>query len=583
MSITTAARSPLSHPWAVAAVVGTVALAASIGIVLGSFLINGRGGAEIGAAAGYVPAGAVTYVEASLDLPDDQRAALQELLGRFEGIDVDDVIGAGLGEKLDQLLTESGVDHSYSEEIAPWFDGRVAFALLDADYISPTNALNPLGGMGMQSLGSVPNMLALVGTRDAAATTAFLDELRGEAEAAGATSSSESYAGATIWSIDAVASLDELGTTSTPSGGAYALSGDHLLMGPTAETIKTALDVHAGTSDSFASRADVQAAVDGLPSERVATFVSDSAPVVESMRAALSELMPELDAVADVYASGLSMLQVGSLRFEGDRVVADGVGTMPSRGMANSDRSLAEAVPADALAYVDGTGIGSYLADLIAAGKEAAAAAGEEDAVAQVEGILGAKIEEFVAWIDEAALTGGWDGTAPWGGLLITPTSTEEAELRLGQLRALAGLAGMGGIGLTVTDEEVDGVTVTRFAVSEMGTDVAFEYAITDGRVLIGFGDSFIRRVLETDAAASLAASDRFAAALDEVGGASGTSLLWADIDGLRQAIEEGLPAEERGEYDEKVAPWLESLDTLIGVMRVEGDSVISQGALIAK
>jgi hypothetical protein len=279
------------------------------------------------------------------------------------------------------------------------------------------------------------------------------------------------------------------------------------------------------------------------------------------------------------------MLQVGSLRFEDDRVVADGVGTMPSRGMSNSQRSLAEAIPADALVYVDGTGIGAYLADLIGAAKEAAAAAGEESTVAQVEGILGADIEAFVSWIDQAAVTVGWDGSEPWGGFVIVPTSTDEAQLRLGQLKALAGLAGMagGGVPLTVTEEEVDGVTVTRFSVSEMGMDVAFEYAIADGHVLIGFGDTFIARVLQTDAAASLATNERFAAALDEVDGASGTSLVWADLDGLRQSAENAIPSDQRSEYDEKAAPWLEPLDTLIGVMRVEGDSVISEGALITK
>ena len=118
MSITTAARSPFRQPWAVAAGVATVALAASIGVVLGSFLINGKAGAEIGAAAGYVPATAVTYVEARLDLPDGQRAALQELLGRFNGIDLDDVMGPGLADRLDELFAGSGTGHSYSEDFA---------------------------------------------------------------------------------------------------------------------------------------------------------------------------------------------------------------------------------------------------------------------------------------------------------------------------------------------------------------------------------------------------------------------------------------------------------------------------------
>lgn len=582
MSIFTAATSSARPRWVVAAAGATVALAAGIGVVLGAFLINGRVAADAGVAAGYVPADAVAYVEARLDLPGDQRTALTELLGRFSGIEVDEILGPGLADRLDGLISESGVTYSYSADIAPWFDGHVAFALLDAGDLS-MDAMNPLAPLGpgdMSGVTGMPDALVLVGTRDAAATTAFLDRVRGDVEADGATSTSEAYGGTTIWSISGA------GHEGAPAEtGAYALSGDQLILSGSAATIQAALDVHAGSAASFGARDDVQAAVAELPQDRVATFVSDATPVVAMLREQLSSLMPELDAIADVYASGISMLQVGSLRFEGDRIVADGAGSLPSRGMANSDRTLAEAAPADALVYLDGTDIGSYLADLTAAAKEAAVAAGQEAAVAQVEGILGADVEAFVAWIDDAALVAGWDGSAPWGGLLITPTSTDEAELRLGQLKALAGLAGMAGgdIPLTIGEEVVDGVEVTRFAVDGMGQEIAFEYAITDGRILLGFGDTFIERILATDAGASLATSERFSSAIESAGGASSTSVVWADLAAIRAALAEGLPSADGAMFDENVAPWLEPLDTLIGVMRVDGDLVISRGALIAR
>lgn len=585
MSISTAARSSHRPRWAIAAVAATVALAASIGGVLGAFLITDRAAADVGVAAGYVPADAVAYVEARLDLPGDQRAALTELLGRFSGIEIDDVLGAGLADKLDALLDDSGVDSSYRTDIAPWFDGRLALAVLDAGDVS-AGAMNPLAPMAPGAMTVMPDALIVLGTRDAAATTAFLDRVRGDAEADGATSTSETYAGTTIWSISV---SEPQGIENAPEGaggqGAYALSDDQLILSASAEAIHTALDVHAGSAVSFGARDDVRSALAELPEDRVATFVSDATPMVEMIREQLTSFMPELDAIVDVYASGISMLQVGSLRFEGDRIVADGAGSMPSRGMANSNRTIAEAVPADALVYLDGTDIGAYLADLVTAAKEAAVAAGQAAAVAQVEGILGADVEAFVAWVDDAAVVAGWDGSAPWGGLLITPTSTDEAELRLGQLRALAGMAGMAGseIPLTVTEDVVNGVDVTRFTVDGMGTEVAFEYAITDGRMLLGFGDSFVERVLATDAGSSLATNDRFMSAIDGAGGASSTSIVWADISAIRAALEEGLPADEHAKYSEHLAAWLEPLDTLIGVMRVDGDLVISRGALIAK
>lgn len=583
MSITSAARPSRLRPWTLAVGVATAALAAAIGIVLGGFLLNGRGAADVAAAAGYVPADAIAYLEIDLDLPDGQRAALEQLLGRFSGIVVDDVLGDGLAGQLDSWAEETGIDLRYSTDVAPWFDGQVSLTMLSADVLG-LGAMAPFGpgaSMDPMATAAVPEVLVTLGTRDAAATSAFLDRVRAEAEADGATMSSEEYAGTTIWTLDGAA-VD--GMEATPSG-AFAVVDDQLLVGIGADTLHAALDVHAGDAPSFAAREDVVAALDALPTDRVATVVSDAAPVVALLREQLSAVTPELDAVIDVYASGLSMLQVGSVRFEGNRAVGDSAGSLPARGMTNSERTLAEAVPASALFYLDGVDIGPYLADLVAAGKQAAAASGVDGSIAQVEGILGAGVESFVSWVDEAAITGGWDDDAPWGGLLITPTSVEDAELRLGQLRALANLAGMTGgeLPLTVSTEEIDGVEVTRFAIADtagLGVEVAFEYAIADGRVLIGFGDTFVAHVLATDADSSLAASDRFAGAVEDAGGASSTSVVWADLAAIREIALAQVSEAEREMYDAEAAAWLEPLDLLVGVMRVDGDLVLSHGTL---
>ena len=86
------------------------------------------------------------------------------------------------------------------------------------------------------------------------------------------------------------------------------------------------------------------------------------------------------------------------------------------------------------------------------------------------------------------------------------------------------------------------------------------QYAVTDQRVVIGSGDSFVARVLDMQSAGSLGASPRFQAALDSVGGTPNTGALWFDLTGLRTALEALIPADSRQSYQTSVKPWVAPL-----------------------
>src|ERR687892_44943 len=124
-----------------AAVIGLVAvLAIAIGAVAATFLASAR---SIGAgpAAAYVPSGAPMYFEWRVIPSAEQETALRGLLAQFPipDFDPDRPITEQWTELLDDALADSGQEFSWSEDVATWFDGRIAFALTDASLLSATS------------------------------------------------------------------------------------------------------------------------------------------------------------------------------------------------------------------------------------------------------------------------------------------------------------------------------------------------------------------------------------------------------------------------------------------------------------
>jgi hypothetical protein len=218
---------------------------------------------------------------------------------------------------------------------------------------------------------------------------------------------------------------------------------------------------------------------------------------------------------------------------------------------------------------------------------------GMADQLETVEAALGADLEEMVAWMGDTALAVGWDGALPYGGLVIVPTDADDARRRLDQLATFAGLAATDPTsGITVSEDEVEGVTVTSIrwadpnAVSDpmmpVPTEVVVQYAVTDDRVYLGIGDGFVPRVLTLDGADSLASVERYTAAIDAMGGSSNAGVMWADLRGVREAIEVAIgPAMLGTTYETDILPWLTPLDRLVSVSRIEGDVLVGTFALL--
>ncbi|MGI8829310.1 MAG: DUF3352 domain-containing protein [Candidatus Limnocylindria bacterium] len=572
MNTTTTASAPA---WRIA-VIGLVAvLAAGIGLALGGFLLTNRSAAVVGGGAEYVPASAPFYFEMRLEPSTDQDGALRELLGRFpeiEGVDLDRPLYEQMTERLDEMLADEDADVSWSRDVAPWFDGHIGLAVMDI----------PLEELAEDPM---PSMVIMLGVTDATAAEASIERLI--AEMGTTTFTDEVHDGVTIRVSD-----DE---------GAYALTDDQLLVAPAAADIVTALDAHAAGSTTLAEVGEITRLTDALPSDWLAFGVYDFTDI---MAAAIAEGQGQSPAMAEAFADLLEhqpLRGAMAVTAAGDRMAVD-VATDPPTGpftVENEERGLAAEVPADTLYYAEAGNLGLTLAAVIEPIKEAAASVPDgEEQVAMIEAALGADLEELVSWIDDGAVSIGFDGSQPYGGMVLVPNDMAAAERRLSQLISFAGLAALDpSSGISVEEGEVGSVNVTTIRWEDpnamppdpmlpIPTGVVMQVAVTDDRALIGLGEDFVGRVIGLDPSDALASVARYSDAIDDLGGATNTGVAWMDLTGVREAIETALAAEiesmdTAGFYLTEIRPWLLPLDRIVGVSRLEGDVHLQRSVLL--
>jgi hypothetical protein len=562
-----------------AAIGAVVVLAAGIGLVLGLTILSGRGQSALGTSASYVPADAVVYMEARLDLPAGQRESLLAILERFPGVNADEVLGAAMADTLDEALASMRVPATYSTDIAPWFDGRVALSLLDY----PLN-MDPMSPQ-------LPTMAFLVGVRDSAAAGSLADTLRSEMEAVGATFTSSDHGGTAVWTLDVATTQQML----PGAGFAYALTDDQLLLANGRETVERLLDVRGGAGDSLEERAELRDLAGHLPAEWAGIMTADIGAMLESTRAQLEATSPELADALEAYLQDVPTFVATTVGFEDDAVRFDAVTGLPGGDLApsNGQRALAGSVPSDAIFFSDGGNVGPGLVHAITGIRTTIAAVpGAESGTAQleqVEAALGANLEEFVSWIGSGAMAAGWDGEQAWFGLVLEAADADAAAQRLGQLRALVELAALDpSTEVHVSTETVEGVEVTSISVATPAmtagppiSELVVQYALDGDTAVIGLGDRFVGRALGIAPGGSLAESDRFQGAIERFGGDDNAGALFLDLVALREAVEGAVPQESLSGYDSEVRPNLLPLDYLAGVNRVEGDALVSRYGLV--
>jgi hypothetical protein len=135
-----------------------------------------------------------------------------------------------------------------------------------------------------------------------------------------------------------------------------------------------------------------------------------------------------------------------------------------------------------------------------------------QDAISKVGGI---------DWIGDADVVLTKTGTTYGGGLVVKTTDSATATTKMTMITNLVALAGIGGSGITQTDETYKGATITLVDASGAGLGLpATSLAIaTKGDLLIaGYGDAFVKAILDTTAADSLASQSVYQSVMAAAG-----------------------------------------------------------------
>jgi hypothetical protein len=503
----------------------------------------------------YIPANMPVVAELRVDLPGDQLQKVGNLLAHFPGFKDQSTLTSKLDEALARITTQaSSGSASYATDVKPWLAGPLF-----------VGARTPSNGGSSTAGGSTPSAVAVF-TTDGKVTC---DPI------AKSSTAKEAYKGIDIHGGDA-------GAMACALDGRYALVGD-------SDSIKAAIDAHANHS-GVDGDSQYQKARDALGGDRLAT-VYLSLDALKS--GALASAIPALSSVgADVNAAlaALPPWVMAGFRAEDSAIVADivsgPVGTPPSPSgsplltmpPAHVSR-FAPLLPSDtAVLYeLHGTGVlGQNLISSLRANPALAPTLGQIDATL---GILGGP-QALIGWIDDAGVVVIPDGSSLTGGVLVQAADDATATAKADQIRSLLTLAGLSS-GITTHDIDINGTKVTIADLGDIssllqqagqaagglsvppGTHIVISLAAHGSTVLIGAGESFARRILETAAGASLADQASYKTALG-LSFASNSGQLYVAAAPLLAFADTAIPADARAGFDSDVKPYVTPFDAFI-------------------
>jgi Protein of unknown function (DUF3352) len=560
--------------WAMAIGVIALVLATTVGVAL---LITGQ--TSPSSVIGYVPADAVMYGEVRLDLPGDQRRAVGEFLSKFPGFADQAALDTKIDQVLDDLVSSATKqDQTYTRDIKPWFGGELGFSAGPLPPASPVPSASSLVGGDPSIAGSVRG-LALISVKDPVAAQSWLDASIAKT---GAGTSKETYGGATL-------------TVFARTGGitaAVAVVGGKVVIAGDIASVKAAIDTNG--SSGFASAPGPKAAIDSSTADYVGFVYTALRPLLEWS----NQLSAARAGAPGNVALGQAILNVvpdwGAywLRIESDAVVLEAVAPKAQTPLGPTDNrssTVFEHVPATAIAASESNDFGKTLKAYLDAYRADPASRSTIDQLDQALGLVGGADAAF-GWAGDMAIVVNVSDGTPEGGLVVAPTDKAAADHLFTSLRSLVALGGAQA-GITVHDETYNGTTITTVDLGDLSKlaglagaagassglalptgHLEIAYAVTADVVVIGSGSGFIKHVLDTTKATSLASNGRYSTLAGRAGAGIGTAFV--DITAVRGLIEKAAGTADPtafAKYEKDVKPFLVPFDAIVGSSSVNG------------
>jgi hypothetical protein len=550
--------------WVVALLATSLVLAGAVGLAA----VAG-GGNSTSPTLAYVPADALAYAEARLDLPGNQREEATRFLARLPGLLDSTSLPLKIGRALDGMMgSVAGGRLSYTRDLEPWFAGPAAVALLP-----PPTSTDETSAAGTTR----PRPAVLIAVKDRPQAEAFLEKLRAEASAQGATVTPVAVGGADGWTI---ARKDGPGVT-------VALTEDMLVASERPEDLALLMDTKAGRVPGLAGSEAFRAATAGAPADRIGSAFVRAELMGDLLAASASG-----GAAAGLPAGLLTAAKLpdwvfATLRAEGDRLVIDGrsaavAGSTPAPVRPSE---IVGGVPSNAIAYAESHEAGKLIGELVRALRSSPETASQLQQFDQLEPLLGVSLDAFFDFVNDAALVvlppaAGSD--APQVGLVASLTDESVAAARLTRLRALLALGG-DRVGARVTTESyglatVVTVTFTQPSDGAGASGLPFDsisWALDRGRVVVGLTPEFVKTILDTPAGEGLGDDPAFQAKLARAGGPATAGLAYIDLRGLL-GLADGAAGSIPGDMAGRMAafePYLDVLDSIVAVRGRDGDT----------
>jgi hypothetical protein len=419
----------------------------------------------------------------------------------------------------------------------------------------------------------MPGAVAIVALKDRSAAQTWISS---ELTQQNVRTTSQTYSGTQLYTIGT-------GTTA----GAYALTSQDLLLG-TVDAVKAAIDTK--TQGSLADNSSYQSAMNSFSGDSLARFYINARAMVGYELDSYNSMMSSLGSMDGGASSPMPTLPIsendvpawvaGSVRAESNQMVVNVV--MPRTGVpsaGNHTSKLASVLPGDTVGVMEVHSIGklvtSELATIEAKMPGDSSLKSVNDALAQYGGI---------DWLGDGVAAVTQDGSTYGGGIVVQAQDAATATAKVTLVQNLLTLAG-GSTGLTSRDETYKGVDITVLTVSSNpistvgAEEVAF--AATGNVIVAGYTDAFVKSVIDTTPATSLASQSDYSAVMNAVGSSNEESF-YVDIPALADQIGQAALGSSASTWTTDYKPYVDHLGG-VGYAVIDGNTVIMRFVVTAK
>jgi hypothetical protein len=456
-----------------------------------------------------------------------------------------------MDELLDRLTSSVGADMTYSTDFKPWMQGEFSVSIVDE---------------GPHSTSGLVTIFAL---KDRSAAESWMaTQLRDR----NTTMTAQDYNGITLYS-----------TGSGMNDSAYAVTDQNLFLG-NYNGVKAALDTR--TAGSLADNPDYQAAMNSQSGDALARFyigarsqISASIDAANQMSAPYatgSGVIPTLG----ITAADIPQWMAGSIRSESDRMVV--TVTMPRTVATNLDlgnhtSALASVLPGSTVAVVEEHSLGKVIT------QEMPRLVGQTEVIsaadlAQVTNLV--KTIGGVDWIRDGVEVVTKQGQTFSGGVVVQATDATTASTEESSITNLVTLSAST-LKLTSQTETYKGVTITLIhipagATVKTATQVAL--AVKDNLIVAGHDDVFVKEMIDTTAATSLASQSDYQTAMGYAG-ASNEGSFYVNVPAVEDQIGQRFsPVRWASDYK----PYFDHVGGIAGAV-IDGDTVTMRLVISAK